>query len=67
MTEVAWAFYRDGEKKKGLGMLFKCLIYPSVMATFISRVFNKKKSKKSLHSYDVAVLNKVKDYVESII
>lgn len=67
MTEVAWAFYRDGDKKKGLSMLFKCLIYPSVSATFISRVFNKKKAKKSLHSYDAAVLNEVKDYVDSII
>lgn len=67
ITEVAWAFYRDGDKKKGLGMLFKCLIYPSVFATFICRVFNKKKAKKSLHSYDVAVLNEVKKYVDSII
>lgn len=67
MTEVAWAFYRDGEKKKGLIMLFKCLIYPSVFFTFISRVFNKKKAKKSLQSYDITILNEVKDYVNSII
>lgn len=67
MTEVAWAFYRDGEKKKGLSMLLKCLFYPSVTATFINRVINKKKAKKSLHRYDVARLNKVKDFVDSII
>lgn len=67
MTEVAWALYRDGEKKKGLVMLFKCLIYPSVAATFINRVFNKKKAKKSLQNYNTAILKKVEDYVNYII
>ena len=67
MTEVAWAFYRDGEKKKGLSMLFACLIHPSVAFTFLSRVYNKKKAKKALLNYDAATINKVKDYVDSII
>jgi len=67
MTEVAWAFYRDGEKKRGLSMLFKCLIYPSVFFTFISRVLNKKKAKKSLQNYNIATLDEVKDFVNSII
>ncbi len=66
MTEIAWAFCRDGKKKKGLAILVKCLIYPSVTFTFISRVFSKKKEKKSLHNYDITILNKIKNYVESI-
>ena len=67
MTEVAWAFYRDGEKKKGLNMLFKCLIYPSVCFTFIGRVFNKRKAKKSLKAFDMEVLDSIKKYVDEII
>ncbi len=67
MTEVAWAFYRDGEKKRGLSMLFKCFIYPTVFFAFISRVLNKKKAKKSLQNYNIAILDEVKDFVNSII
>lgn len=67
MTEVAWAFYRDGAKKKGLSMLFTCLIYPSVCFTFISRVFNKIKGKRSLQTFDREVLDSIKKYVDTII
>lgn len=67
MTEVAWAFYRDGEKKKGLALLLKCMIYPSVASTFISRVFSKKIARRSLHSCDVDVLEKIQAVVDSLV
>ncbi len=66
MTENAWAFYRDGEKIKGLCMLLRYLIYPSVLVGFLSRLFNKKNGKKLLHKYDRNVLNNIQKYIESI-
>lgn len=46
MTEVAYALYRDGEKIRGIGILIRCLVYPSVLLTFISRILYKRNSKK---------------------
>lgn len=46
MTEVAYAFYRDGEKIQGIRMLISCLIYPSVLLAFINRIQHKSSSKK---------------------
>lgn len=66
MTEAAWAFYRDGEKKKGLKMLFGCFRYPSVFITFIGRVFHKRKAKKSLQIFDREILDNVKKYVDTV-
>lgn len=46
MTEVAYAVYRDEGKVKGMIMLLKCLIYPSVFLSFIKRLMLKTKNKK---------------------
>ncbi len=67
MTEVAWAFYRDGDKKRGLSMLLKCLVYPSVAVTFVNRVIDKQKAKNSLNKYNGTVLKEIENYVNSII
>ena len=66
MTEVAWVFYREGNKVKGLFMLLKYLIYPSVLFAFIKRVLNKKKATKALLNYDSTKLKQIKDCVESM-
>lgn len=66
LTEIAWAFYRDGEKLKGVGILFKCLIYPSVFITFLSRIFYKRKAKKDLRAFDAKKLKEINDFVNII-
>ncbi|MFQ7262795.1 MAG: glycosyltransferase family 2 protein [Acutalibacter sp.] len=45
MTEVAYALYRDGKRTEGIKMLVGCLIYPSVLYTFIVRLLYKRNSR----------------------
>lgn len=46
MTEVAYAIYRDGNKRKGLVLLIGCLKYPSVLSAFFKRYMQKKTGKR---------------------
>lgn len=67
MIEVAWAYYRDGEKKKGLCILMKCFMHPSVTFSFFKRFIGKKKMKKLLKKYDSTILSKIKCYVNTFL
>lgn len=49
MTEVAWAYYRDGKKYKGIMMLLRCFIFPSVLMTFLKRMIGKRNSRNRLY------------------
>ncbi len=67
MTEVAWAYYRDGEKLKGMRMLMKYLIYPSVCINFFRRVIDKTRAvKHSLKNYDADALEYIRKYVDTL-
>lgn len=63
MTEVAWLYYRDGNKVKGIKMLFKCIKFPTVLFSFCNRVIGKFKSKKAVKLYDDKRIQYIIDYI----
>lgn len=47
-TELAYAYFRDGDRIKGCILMIKCLIYPSVLIAFVKRVIQRKKNKRAI-------------------
>ncbi len=64
MTEVAWAFYRDGKKVHGIWMLVKSFIHPSVFFSFIGRAHKRRVSHRTLEKYDKSALEQIQKYVD---
>lgn len=50
--EVAWVYYRDGYKLKGISMLIKCFSSPSVIIELLNRYYTKKKEINNIKKFE---------------
>lgn len=62
-TELAYAMYRDGDKKKGLLLLARCLLFPSVLVSFVKRIIEKIKNKKGISLISQVELDRIDRYI----
>lgn len=63
-TELAYAMYRDGKKIKGLLLLAKCLLYPSVLFAFVKRIITKRNNINAVKHFPSADIEKIDKYIQ---